>query len=71
MAAKPNDVKERFVLSTFILGGFVFTHYYVEVKMDQVWKEVGGPFQDRKLADDYAREYSADKNLDTRVVIED
>jgi hypothetical protein len=70
---KTNDkiLKSRLILSQFTLGGFAFEKYFAEVKLRRRWREIGGPFFDRKKADDFARQYSGDHILDTRVIIKD
>ncbi|MES3016406.1 MAG: hypothetical protein V4721_01450 [Bacteroidota bacterium] len=70
MGSKAKTSKSRLVLSQFTLGGFAFETYFAEVKSRKRWRAIGGPFKARKEADDYARQYSADHTLDTRVVIE-
>ena len=64
-------VKSQLILSQFTLGGFAFEKYFAEVKLRRKWREIGGPFFDRKKADDFARQYSGDHILDTRVIIKD
>lgn len=71
MKIKEKIVKSRLILSQFTLGGFVFEKYYAEVKLRRRWREIGGPFFSRKEADDFARQYSGDHILDTRVIISD
>jgi hypothetical protein len=71
MNAKGRIIKGRFVLSQFTLGGFKFDEYFAEAKVHRRWRQVGGPFRERKEADDFARQYSSDHILDTRVVMQE
>ena len=71
MKIKDKIVESRLILSQFTLGGFAFEEYYVEVKLRRRWRVIGDPFYNRKDADDYARQYSGDHILDTRVIVKD
>ncbi len=43
--------------------------YFVEADQDGNWVQVGGPFNNKRVADGFARNYAIEHHTSTRVII--
>ncbi|SEL40997.1 hypothetical protein [Parapedobacter koreensis] len=67
-------MKKRTILSVFYPSEgaslqFADAEYFVEARPKKKWRTVAGPFSDRKSAEDFAKQYCTDNNVETRVVV--